>query len=74
MSCIGPNVPPSAISYRLSVVRKEGAALGFKSGTGSFSAAAKTNGTAKRVAPAVKKDKSNSKGRKRGGMLSDDAR
>ena len=73
----GPNVPASAISYRLNVVRKEGAALGMTPGSssGSSSPAAKKNGaTAKRAAPAIKKNGLKSKGRKRGKHLGDDAR
>lgn len=72
----GPNVPGNAISYRLSTIRKEGAALGLTPGSGS-SATAKSNGTAittKRAAPTAKKDQLQGKGRKRGGILSDDPR
>ena len=79
--CIGPNVPASAISYRLNVIRKDGAALGVKSGTSSFSAPARTNGTTKRAtpatkraAPATKQNKLKGNGRKLGGMMSDDTR
>ena len=67
----GPKVPASAISYRLNVVRKEGAALGLTSGPGSFSPAAKTNGiTAKRAVSAVKKKDSKGKGRNCGKNIS----
>ena len=73
---IGPDVPPSAISYRLSVVRKEAAGLGFTSGSSSASTPVKkTNGfttAAKRAAPAAKKNAA--KGYKRGRELSDDER
>ncbi|CAD6586324.1 MAG: hypothetical protein ASARMPREDX12_002335 [Alectoria sarmentosa] len=67
----GTDVPASAISYRLNVVRKEGAALGLTPGSGSFSAPAKTNGNAKRTAHAAKKNQSKEK-RKRGGILNND--
>lgn len=71
----GPNVPANAISYRLNVVRKEGAALGLTSGSGSFSPAAKTNGvTTKRAVSATKKNGVKGKGRKRGKNLSDEPR
>ena len=63
----GPNVPASAISYRLGVVRKEGSASGVNSGSGSVSRAGKTNGTtAKRAVSAIKKNGVKGKGRKRG--------
>lgn len=54
---IGPNVPASAISYRLNFIRKEGVAAGFAPGSGSLSARVKSNGTitpAKRAAPTAK--------------------
>ena len=71
----GPNVPANAISYRLNVVRKEGAALGLTSGSGSFSPAAKTNGvTAKRAVSATKKNGAKGKGGKRGKILIDEPR
>ncbi|KAL6720265.1 hypothetical protein ACLMJK_002186 [Lecanora helva] len=63
----GPNVPASAISYRLSTLRKEGAGLGIKSGTPNGS-----NGVAKpaKRAPAVRGNKA--KGGKGGtGVLHD---
>ena len=71
----GPNVPASAISYRLGVVRKEGAKSVVTSGSGSFSPAAKSNGNAaKRAVPAVKKNGWKGKGRKRGKKLNDETR
>ena len=71
----GSNVPASAISYRLSVIRKEGAAKGATSGSSSCSPAAKNNGNAaKRALPAVKKNGLKAKGRKRGKKLSDETR
>ena len=71
----GPNVPANAISYRLNVVRKEGAALGLTSGSCSSSPAAKTNGiTAKRAVSATKKNGLKGKGRKRGKKISDETR
>lgn len=68
MSYTGPNVPGSAISYRLNVIRKEGAALGLKLGS---SPSGKTNGTAVRAA---RNDKPKGNGRKRQETLSDDPR
>ncbi len=62
------------MSYRLNVIRKDGAALGVKSGISSFSAPAKTNGTTKRAAPATKQNKLKGKAHKRGGILRDDTR
>lgn len=72
-TAFGPNIPASAISYRLGVVRKEGAALGLTPGSGSFSASARINGIAKRDTPAAKNNLSKRKKRERGGRLSDDA-
>lgn len=65
-------MPASAISYRLGVVRKEGAALGLTPRTGPFSAPAMTSSPAKRVTSAIKKNKSKENFRKRGGILSDE--
>lgn len=80
--CTGPHVPANAISYRLGVIRKEGAALGLQlgSGSGSVSTPAKTKELAIRTKPAAKKIVAKGKGcvvkekgRKRG-LVSDDER
>ena len=48
--------------------------MGLTPSNVSFSAPAKTNGTAKRAAPAAKQNKSKEKSRKRGGIPSNDSR
>ena len=68
----GPNVPVAAIQYRLGVLRKEGAALGL-SESKSSPVKAYTPKIGKR-AGIVSSGKGKGKGRKRGGILSDDAR
>ncbi|KAK3170002.1 hypothetical protein OEA41_009387 [Lepraria neglecta] len=68
----GPNVPVAAIQYRLGVLRKEGAALGL-SESKSSPAKAYTPKIGKR-AGIVPSEKGKGKGKKRGGMLRDDAR
>ena len=71
-SFLGPNVPASAISYRLNVIRKEGAAAGFSS-----SSPTKANGvtaTPKRAAPTTKKNVMKGNGRQGRRMLANDLR
>lgn len=72
--CTGPNVPASAVSYRLSTLRKEGASFNLRPSTDSFSTPAKINKTTKRATPSTKQNKFKGKARKRGGILSDDTR
>ena len=70
--CPGDNVPASAISYRLGVVRKEGGAMGFTPGPRTSSPASKTNGTTttpKRTVSVVKKNGAKGKARAPGKML-----